>query len=86
MDEHRDIRPECKEQFEILHRRIEKRDKLLDEQDEKIQSHSVSIAKMSENIIAVTRSINALTKALWGLAGSMIVTLAGFVLWYIQSL
>lgn len=86
MSEYRQMRTECKEEFEKLHRRIDKRDKMLNGQDDELKKHGVAIAKISEDVAHVTRSMNSLTRALWGLAGSMMVTLVGFVLWYIQSL
>jgi len=83
---YRPIRKECKDEFERIHRRIDKRDKMLGEQEDKLQAHGESIARMSEDVLHVTKSISALTKALWGVAGSMLATLFGFVLWYIQHI
>ena len=85
-EEYRTMRPECKEEFARIHKRIDKRDETLSEQETEIKNHSVSIARMSEDVIHMTKSISGLTKALWGVAASMLATLFGFVLWYIQSL
>lgn len=86
VDGYRPMRPECKEAFDLIHRRIDKRDATLSEQEKKIEEHSVSIAKTSEDVIHITKSMGALTKALWGLAASLMAALFGFVLWYIQHL
>ena len=80
------MRPECKEEFEKLHKRIDKRDEVFNEQETELKDHAVAIAKISEDVIHVTKSIGGLTKALWGVAASLIATLFGFVIWYIQSL
>lgn len=86
MSEYRPMRPECKEEFEKLHKRIDKRDEVFNEQETELKDHAVAIAKISEDVIHVTKSIGGLTKALWGVAASLIATLFGFVIWYIQSL
>lgn len=86
MSEYRPMRPECKEEFERLHKRIDKRDEVFNEQETELKDHAVAIAKISEDVIHVTKSIGGLTKALWGVAASLIATLFGFVIWYIQSL
>ena len=86
MDNYRPIRPECQVEFEKIHKRIDKRDETLTEQENEIKEHGLSIARISEDVIHMTKSINGLTKALWGVAASMMATLFGFVLWYIQSL
>lgn len=83
---YRPIRKECKEEFDRIHRRIDKRDKMLGEQEDKLQAHGESLARMSEDVTHVTRSISALTKALWGVAGSLMASLFGFILWYVQSI
>ena len=83
---YRPIRPECKAEFERLHERIDKRDKTLEKQEDEIKKHSVSIARVSEDVMHMTKSISGLTKALWCVAVSLIATLFGFVLWYIQSI
>ena len=86
MSEYRPMRPECKEEFEKIHKRIDKRDEVFNEQESELKDHAVAIAKISEDVIHVTKSIGGLTKALWGVAVSLMATLFGFVIWYIQSL
>lgn len=85
-NDYRPIRPECKAEFERLHERIDKKDKALDAQEHDIRKHEVALARISEDVIHMTKSIGGLTKALWGVAASLLATLFGFVLWYIQSL
>ena len=85
-DNYRAMRNECKEEFERLHKRIDKRDQSMEAQEEKIQNQAVSIARVNEDVIHMAKSISGLTKALWGVAAAMLATLLGFVLWYIQQL
>lgn len=86
MTEYRPIRPECKAEFDRIHQRIDKRDKSFEEQKHDIKELAVSQARTSEDVVHMTKSISALTKALWGVAASLLATLFGFVLWYIQSI
>lgn len=83
---YRPMRPECKAEFERLHDRIDKKDEAFDAQERDIRKHEVALARISEDVLHMTKSIGGLTKALWGVAASMLGTLFGFVLWYIQSL
>ena len=85
-EEYRPIRPECQKQFDILHARFGKRDDTLKEHEEKIEKNEIAIAELSVNVSSVTKSINGLAKALWALAGSLLATLFGFFIWYIQSI
>lgn len=83
---YRPIRPECKAEFDRIHKRIDKRDKSFEEQEHNIKELTVSHARISEDVLHMTKSISALTKALWGVAASILGTLFGFVMWYIQKL
>lgn len=85
-ENYRAMRPECRDEFERIHKRIDKRDKTLETIEGEVQTQAVAIARTSEDVIHMAKSISSLTKALWGVAVSLMATLFGFVLWYIQSL
>ena len=73
------MQPVCKEKFGTIEKRLNEKSHILDE--------NVTDLNVLRNEIAhVTRSIGALTKALWAIAGSIVATLFGFFVWYIQNL
>lgn len=69
----------CTERFETIERRLNVKSELLDH-------HNTDIAVLKTDMAHLTKSMNALTKALWGVAGSTIVTLVTFFVWYVQNL
>lgn len=69
----------CKERFREI-------DKRLDEGDKVFTKHTTDIAVLQTNTDALIKSMNGLTKALWGMCGTIIATLFGFFIWYIQHL
>ncbi len=76
---HIEMHEPCKERF----REIEKR---LDEGDKVFTQHTTDIAVLKTNTNALIKSMNGLTKALWGVCGTILATLFGFFIWYIQSI
>ena len=80
------MRPECQAEFQKLHDRIDKKSEELKEQSKSIHDNEVEITKVSEDVQHMAKSINGLTKALWGVAASLMATMFGFILWYIQTL
>ena len=54
-----EMRQDCKEAFEIIHDRIDKRDK--------------EITANTTDIKHLAKSMSALTKALWGIASAIII-------------
>ena len=51
-----------------------------------MNEHTTDIAVIKTNVASLIKSINGLTKSLWGVCGTIIVTLFGFFIWYIQSI
>ena len=76
MDEVKDY---CRERFERIEGRLDEKSKLLDENNTEIEVLKTDMGHL-------TKSLNALTRALWGVAGATVATLASFVVWYLQSL
>lgn len=69
----------CKEKFGTIEKRLNEKSRVLD-------GNVTDINVLRNEIAHVTRSIGALTKALWAIAGSIVATLFGFFVWYIQNL
>ena len=69
----------CKEKFQTF-------EKSLNYKSEQIDKQAIDLAKLSVEVANVTKSMNALTKALWGVSGTIIATLIGFFIWYVQSI
>ncbi|MBQ8525969.1 MAG: hypothetical protein IJ460_04555 [Clostridia bacterium] len=69
----------CKERFREIESRLDEGDKLL-------IKHSTDIAVLHTNIEMLIKSMNCLTKALWGICGTTITTLFGFLIWYVQNI
>lgn len=77
--QHMEMHEACKERFREI-------DKRLDEGDKVFTKHTTDIAVLQTNTDALIKSMNGLTKALWGMCGTIIATLFGFFIWYIQHL
>ena len=67
------------EKFNRIERRLQKG-------DDHFGRHDTEIAVMQTNLNNLVKSLSSLTKALWGICGTTLVTLFGFLLWYIKSL
>lgn len=67
------MRQDCKEAFEVLHDRIDKRDKKLDRYSERLDEHDKEITANTIDIKHLAKSMSALTKALWGIASAIII-------------
>ena len=76
---HMEMHEQCKERFKAIDERLNEGDKLMSE-------HTTEIAVIKANMNSLIKSINGLTKSLWGVCASLVVTLFGFFVWYIQSL
>jgi hypothetical protein len=75
---------------DMKHRQIE--DKFA-EHSHRLSVHGKEIDELKESdavkrtqIDNLTKAISSQTKAIWGLVCSVIATLGGFFIWYIQSL
>lgn len=79
MDENMMIQRECREHFA----RIEER---LASGDRTINRHNTDIAVLQSNVNSLIKTMSSLTKALWGVCGTTVATLVGFLLWYIKSI
>lgn len=77
--QHLEMHEACKERFREI-------DKRLDEGDKVFTKHTTDIAVLQTNTNALIKSMNGLTKALWGVCGTIIATLFGFFIWYIQHI
>ena len=69
----------CKERFREMEERITAGDKILSE-------HTTEIAVAKTDISNLIKSLCALTKALWAICGTIVTTLFGFFMWYIQNI
>lgn len=76
---HMEMHEQCKERFKAIDDRLNEGDKLMSE-------HTTEIAVIKANMNSLIKSINGLTKSLWGVCGTIVATLFGFLVWYIQSL
>ena len=79
MNENNTIQRECREHFA----RIEER---LASGDRTINKHNLDIAVLQNNVNSLIKTMSSLTKALWGVCGTTVATLVGFLMWYIKSL
>lgn len=74
-----EMNEECKERFREISDRLRAGDKLFNQ-------HTTDIAIIQTNVDLLIKSMNNLTKALWGVCGTIFASLAGFFVWYIQSI
>ena len=73
------INKDCQRRFENIESRLKKG-------DDHFGRHDTEIAVMQTNLNNLVKSLSSLTKALWGICGTTLVTLFGFLMWYIKSL
>ncbi|MGI5971187.1 MAG: hypothetical protein ACOX7P_05630 [Oscillospiraceae bacterium] len=76
----------CEERHKAVDGKILEHSKRLDEQGRKIDVLERSDAANTTQIENLTRAITNQTKAIWGLVLAVASTLAGFFIWYVQSL
>jgi hypothetical protein len=76
----------CTEKHRALDDKIARHEKWIGEHETKIDHLERSDAANTTQIDNLTKAIGSQTKAIWGLVSSIVVMLAGFLLWYIQSL
>ena len=77
--QHLEMHEHCKEQFREINKRLDEGDKLF-------IKHTTEIAVLQTNVDSLVKSLNGLTKALWGVCGTILTVLFGFVVWYIQNI
>lgn len=78
-----------KEVCERTHKRVDERldhhERWLGEHEKKIDGLEKSDATNTTEIKNLCRQIGNQTKAIWGLVSTIIATLAGFFIWYVQK-
>lgn len=79
MNEDNAIQRECREHFARIEERLASGDKT-------INKHNLDIAVLQNNVNSLIKTMSSLTKALWGVCGTTVATLVGFLMWYIKSL
>jgi len=77
---------EITEKVKVAHNRLNEHEKRLDDMDVKIDYLQKSDATNTNEIKNLCSQIGSQTKAIWGLVSSIGLMLAGFLIWYIQSL
>ena len=76
---HAEMHEACKERFRDIEERLNDGDRIMTE-------HTTEIAVLKTNMSNLIKSISGLTKALWGVCGTIVATLFGFFIWYVQNL
>ena len=76
---HNEMHEACKERFKNIEERLNDGDKIMTE-------HTTEIAVLKTNMSNLIKSLSGLTKALWGICGTILATLLGFFIWYVQNL
>jgi len=79
-------RPECREDFARIWKRLDAGDSRFARNEEEIHRQDVESAELRRDMSHLTKSMDGLTKALWGVVVSFLLLGAGFVIWYIQSI
>lgn len=81
-----EIKQICIDKFEAIEAHLTRIDDRLAAGDRTINRHNTDIAVLQSNVNSLIKTMNSLTKALWGVCGTTVATLIGFLLWYIKSL
>ena len=79
-------KPICQEKFDAIEAHLTHIDNRLASGDRTINRHNTDIAVLQNNVNSLIKTMSGLTKALWGVCGTTVATLVGFLLWYIKSL
>jgi hypothetical protein len=74
MDQH-ERRTDCEQMFEQIHQEIIAYRK----------DHDL-VVELKTRIENLARSVENLTRSIWGMMGSVLLLLTGFIIWYIQTL
>lgn len=75
----------CEEKHNTINDKLKQHDKRLEEHDKQIDGLVRSDASNSTKIESLAAAIENQTKAIWGLVVSIIGSLGGFFIWYIQN-
>lgn len=77
--------PVCAQHFERIDARLHELEQAEAGQNARFSEMAVMTARMHEKLTTLDSSLRSLTKALWGISGSLVAALLGFVMWYIQN-
>ena len=76
----------CNEKHRAIDTELKRHTAWLGEHEKKIDHLERSDAVNTTQIENLTAAIGSQTKAIWGLVGTVLVTLLGFFVWYVQTL
>lgn len=76
----------CREHFERIDARLLHLEQAEAGQNTRFSEMAVMNARMHEKLNNLDTSIKSLIRALWGISGTLLASLLGFVVWYIQGL
>jgi len=75
----------CNEKHKRVDDELKRQDETLDDHGKRIVTLEKSDASHTTQLDSLVNALDRQTKAIWGFAGSTILVLLGFVIWYIQS-
>ena len=76
----------CEQQHKEINGKLDVHDKRLNRHGEQIDALEKSDAAKTQQIDHLTEAIKSQTRAIWGLVCTVLATLGGFFIWYIQTL
>lgn len=86
-------RGECAAEHKRVDEKLDSHDKRLDDHDKKLEvleksdaTNTNEIKNLCVGLDKQSKAIGGQTKAIWGLIVSLLLTLLGFFIWYIQNL
>lgn len=78
-------KPVCAQHFARIDARLHELEQAETGHNARYAELAVMTARMHEKLTTLDASLRGLTKALWGISGSLVAALLGFVTWYIQN-
>lgn len=76
----------CQQHFDRIDARLHQLEQAEAGQNARFSDMAVMNARMHEKLNTLDASLKSLVRALWGISGTLLATLLGFVVWYIQGL
>ena len=76
----------CQQHFERIDARLHHLEQAEAGQNARFSDMAVMNARMHEKLNTLDASLKSLIRALWGISGTLLASLLGFVVWYIQGL
>ena len=77
--------PVCQQHFCRIDARLHELEQAEAGQNARFSDMAVMNARMHEKLNTLDTSLRSLIRSLWGISGSLVAALLGFVLWYIQN-